>query len=148
MVHERPFLLVEDNDDDAELTALAFAQANIRNPLVRIGDGQEALDYLFRAGAHAARRLEDEPVVVLLDLKLPRLDGLAVLRALRTDSRTSHLPVVVLTSSDEEADRLAAYEHHANSYVRKPVDHDRFVEVTRQLGVYWVAVNEPPPRPT
>src|SRR5689334_16443413 len=104
-------LLVEDNDDDAELTIRAFAQAKIANPLVRVSDGVEALDYLFGRGSYAQRDLGVQPVVVLLDLKLPRLDGIDVLKAIRADERTRYLPVVMLTSSDHDRDRLAAYQH-------------------------------------
>jgi two-component system, response regulator len=138
-------LLVEDNDDDAELTALAFVDAKVANPIVRVADGVEALDYLFCRGRWAGRDPTDVPAVVLLDLKLPRLGGLDVLAALRADPRTRHLPVVMLTSSAEGADRLAAYERHVNSYVRKPVDYDEFVRATRHLGVYWMLLNLPPP---
>jgi two-component system response regulator len=145
MTHKPIILVVEDNDDDAELTAMAFRDANISNPVVRVEDGVEALDYLFCRGPHAARDTADLPCVVLLDLKLPRLSGLEVLAALRADERTKRLPVVVLTSSNEERDRLAAYDNHANSYVRKPVDYDQFVAAARQLGLYWIVLNEQPP---
>jgi two-component system, response regulator len=139
-------LLVEDNDDDAELTTMAFREAHVFNPIVRVEDGVEALDYLFGRGKHAERSPADLPVVVLLDLKLPRLGGLEVLTAIRDDARTRHLPVVVLTSSVEDADRLAAYSSHANSYVQKPVDYDRFVSAARQIGLYWMILNVPSPR--
>jgi two-component system response regulator len=138
-------VLVEDNDDDADLTIMAFSEAKVSNPVVRLTDGVEALDYLFCRGQWAARDPADLPAVVLLDLNLPRVGGLEVLAGLRADPRTMHLPVVVLTSSAEEGDRLAAYDHHANSYVRKPVDYDQFVVATRHLGVYWVLLNLPPP---
>jgi len=138
-------LLVEDNDDDAELTVMAFVEAKITNPLLRIEDGVEALDYLYGRGKHAARDVTDVPAVVLLDLKLPGLSGLEVLTALRADERTRHLPVVVLTSSTEDKDRLAAYDQHANSYVQKPVDYEQFVMAARQLGLYWMVLNIPPP---
>lgn len=138
-------LLVEDNDDDAELTAMAFRAAKIANPLLRIRDGVEALDYLFARGEHAARRRADMPAIVLLDLNLPRLGGLEVLAALRADQHTKRLPVVVLTSSTEDQDRLAAYDQHANSYVQKPIDYDEFVVAAQQLGSYWMALNVPPP---
>jgi two-component system response regulator len=146
MTRQPTILLVEDNDDDAELTVLAFKEAKIANTVVRLGDGLEALDYLLCRGRWAARDPDDAPAVVLLDLKLPRVGGLEVLAALRADARTKHLPVVVLTSSNEEGDRLAAYDHHVNSYVRKPVDYDQFVVATRHLGIYWVLLNLPPPR--
>ena len=138
-------LLVEDNDDDAELTIMAFQEAKISNPIVRVSDGVEALDYLFARGAHAGRRSEELPTVVLLDLKLPRLGGIEVLKQVRASPLTRHQPVVILTSSAEERDRIAAYDNHANSYVRKPVDYDQFVNATRQLGLYWSVVNIPPP---
>jgi CheY-like chemotaxis protein len=145
MSGQQTIVLVEDNDDDAELTTMAFAEAKVSNPILRLGDGIEALDYLLCRGRWATRDPADTPAVVLLDLKLPRLGGLEVLSALRADERTKHLPVVVLTSSAEDADRLAAYDHHVNSYVRKPVDYDEFVVATRQLGVYWMLLNLPPP---
>jgi two-component system response regulator len=136
-------LLVEDNEDDAELTARAFAQAKIANPLVRVSDGVEALDYLFGRAGFTDRDPAVLPVVVLLDLKLPRLDGLGVLKAIRHDERTRYLPVVMLTSSDHDRDRLAAYHHQVNGYVKKPVDYDQFVEAARQLGLYWAVFNLP-----
>ena len=146
MTREHHILLVEDNDDDAELTVRAFRQANVTNPVVRASDGVEALDYLFGRGAHAGRDLSDAPAVVLLDLNLPRLSGMDVLKAIREDERTRYLAVVVLTSSNEDRDRLAAYEHYANSYVRKPVDFEQFVTASRELGLYWMVLNLPPPR--
>jgi len=136
-------LLVEDNEDDAELAVRAFSQAKIANPLIRVNDGVEALDYLFGKGSFASRDPAVLPVVVLLDLKLPRLDGLEVLKAIRLDERTRYLPVVMLTSSDHDRDRLAAYHHHANSYVKKPVDYDQFVHAARSLGLYWAVINLP-----
>lgn len=139
-------LLVEDNDDDAELTALAFTEASIRNPLWRARDGIEALDYLFCRGEHAGRSSSDLPAVVLLDLKLPRLTGIQVLEAIRAEPTTRHLPVVILTSSNERLDRLSAYEQNANSYVQKPVDYAQFVATARQLGSYWIELNQPPPQ--
>ena len=145
MNREPPILLVEDNDDDAELTEMAFREAKVANPLMRIKDGVEALDYLLGRGQHAGRDVSDAPAVVLLDLKLPRLNGLEVLEEIRGDERTRHLPVVILTSSVEEQDRLTAYKHHANSYVQKPVDYDHFVTAARQLGLYWTLLNVPPP---
>ncbi len=145
MTKEQVILLVEDNDDDAELTAMAFNEANIRNRILRVEDGVEALDYLFCRGKHATRDPADLPVVVLLDLNLPRINGLEVLAALRADERTKHLPVVVLTSSTEDKDRMAAYHNHANSYVQKPVDYDQFVGAARQLGLYWMVLNVPAP---
>ena len=138
-------LLVEDRDDDAELTARAFRKARIANPLVRVRDGVEALDYLLGRGAHAARNAADVPAVVLLDLNLPRVSGIEVLTAIRADERIKHVPVVILTSSSEDKDRLAAYQQHANSFVRKPVDYDQFVAAAHELGLYWLVLNEPPP---
>jgi two-component system response regulator len=146
VTREHHILLVEDNDDDAELTVRAFRQANVTNPVVRASDGVEALDYLFGRGAHAGRDLSDAPAVVLLDLNLPRLSGLDVLKAIREDERTRYLAVVVLTSSNEDRDRMAAYEHYANSYVRKPVDFEQFVTASRELGLYWMVLNLPAPR--
>ncbi|MGC4094606.1 MAG: response regulator [Polyangiaceae bacterium] len=136
-------LLVEDNDDDAELTAMAFREANIANPIVRVKDGLDALACLH--GPSAAGDSVSLPVVVLLDLKLPRLSGLEVLKRIRSNESTRRLPVVVLTSSDEDSDRLAAYDQLANSYVRKPVDYDQFVAASRGLGLYWTVTNVPPP---
>jgi two-component system response regulator len=134
-------LLVEDNDDDAELTARAFRQAHVQSSVLRAADGVEALDYLFARGKYASRDPADLPAVVLLDVNLPRLSGLEVLAALRKDERTKHLPVVILTSSVHDRDRLTAYDHHANSYVQKPVDYDQFVTAARQLGLYWMVLN-------
>lgn len=143
MAEPRSILLVEDNEDDAELTMRAFAQVHIANPLVRVADGVEALDYLFCRGRHADRASCALPALVLLDLKLPRLDGIDVLKAIRASEHTRYLPVVMLTSSDHDRDRIAAYQHHVNSYVRKPIDYDQFVETARQLGMYWVLRNLP-----
>ena len=138
-------LLVEDNDDDAELTIMAFKEAKITNPIVRVSDGVEALDYLFARGRYASRRQDELPMVVLLDLKLPRMGGIEVLKEVRASPLTKYQPVVILTSSAQEQDRVAAYDNHANSYVRKPVDYDQFVAATRQLGIYWSVLNLPPP---
>lgn len=137
-----PILLVEDNDDDADLTEMAFREANISNPIVRVRDGVEALARLHGSGG---ARPEPLPVVVLLDLKLPRVSGIEVLKSIRASESTRHLPVVVLTSSDEDRDRIEAYAHFANSYVRKPVDYDAFVAASRELGLYWTVTNVPPP---
>jgi two-component system, response regulator len=145
MAAEPSILLVEDNDDDAELTQRAFRQASITNPLVRARDGQEALDYLFGRGRFAGRDLLDSPAVILLDLNLPGMHGLDVLTRIRADDATKHLPVVILTSSNEERDRSAAYDQHANSYVQKPVDYDQFVSASRQLGLYWTVLNRGAP---
>jgi two-component system, response regulator len=139
-------LLVEDNPDDEALTLRALKQAKILNQVDVVRDGAEALDYLFAQGAHAGRDPLVLPQVVLLDLKLPKVDGLEVLRRLRADERTRRLPVVVLTSSVEEQDLIASYDLNANSYVQKPVDFVEFSEAVRSLGVYWLLLNQPPPR--
>lgn len=141
----RPILLVEDNPDDEALTLRAFAKNKIGNPVVVVRDGAEALDYLFGTGAHAGRNVAEQPQVVLLDLNLPKIDGLDVLRRLRADERTRVLPVVILTSSNEDRDLIESYRSGCNSYVRKPVDFDQFVEAARQLGLYWLLLNERPP---
>ena len=138
-------LLVEDNPDDVKLTLRAFNQHNVGNEIVVVSDGVEALDYLFGTGRFAGRDLSHAPSVVFLDLKLPKLDGLEVLRRLRGDPRTALQPVVILTSSNEEQDMIAGYKLGANSYVRKPVDFDQFIEAARQLGLYWLLLNQPPP---
>jgi two-component system response regulator len=143
---EKMILLVEDNPDDEALTLRAFRKNNMRNKLVVVRDGEEALDFLFRRGAYAARSLDEIPEVILLDLKLPKIDGLEVLRQIRADPRTRLLPVVILTSSKEEQDMIEGYSEGANSYVRKPVDFNQFLEAVKQLGLYWLVLNEPPPR--
>ncbi len=143
---EKVILLVEDNPDDEVLTLRAFKKNNIKNEVVVAHDGEEALDFLFGRGAYAERNPQDIPEVVLLDLKLPKVDGLEVLRQVRADPRTRLLPVVILTSSKEEQDLIEGYSRGANSYVRKPVDFNDFVEAVRQLGLYWLVLNEPPPR--
>jgi two-component system, response regulator len=142
---DRVILLVEDNADDEELTLRALAKSNILNPVTVVRDGVEALDYLFGRGAHADRDVRDQPQVVLLDLKLPKLDGLEVLRAVRSDPRTKRIPIVILTSSAEERDIVSGYELGANSYIRKPVDFTQFVDAVRQLGLYWLVLNQPVP---
>jgi two-component system response regulator len=144
-MHETIILLVEDNADDEKLTLRALRKNNISNEVVVARDGVEALDYLFGTGSYAGRNVSVMPQVVLLDLKLPKLDGLEVLRRVRADDRTKLLPIVILTSSNEEADRINGYGLGANSYVRKPVDFNQFSEATRQLGLYWLVLNEPPP---
>jgi two-component system response regulator len=144
-VKEKPILLVEDNKDDIELTLMAFEQARISNPVVVAKDGVQAIEYLFGEGNYAGRDTTEQPVVVLLDLKLPRLGGLEVLARIRGDERTKHTPVVILTTSNEQDDMIRASDLHANSYVRKPVDFDTFVGATRQLGLYWTVLNEPVP---
>jgi len=139
-------LLVEDNPDDEEMTRVALEQSNIANRLVVARDGVEALDYLLGIGPDGAESSRELPAVVLLDLNLPRIDGLEVLRRMRHHERTRNLPVVVLTSSVEERDVIESYGLGANSYIRKPVEFDEFFEATRQLGLYWLVFNEIPPR--
>lgn len=143
---EKVILLVEDNASDIALTRRALVKNAIKNPLVVAEDGQIALDYLFGDGAHSGCSEEDPPVLILLDLKLPRIDGLEVLRRVRADSRTRRIPVVILTSSGEQQDIGAGYDLGTNSYIRKPVDFLQFAEVVKQLGLYWLVVNEPPPK--
>jgi len=145
-MEERYILLVEDNPDDVELTLLAFKKYKIKNEVVVIQDGAEAQDYLFAEGAYAGRDLSNMPAVILLDLKLPKIGGLEILRRIRADERTKFLPVVILTSSKEEQGLINGYKFGANSYVRKPVDFAQFTEAARQLGLYWMILNEPPPR--
>ena len=138
-------LLVEDNQDDEALTLRAFQRNKIRNPIVCVRDGQEALDWLFGEGAHRGRNSSERPAVVLLDLKLPKVEGMEVLRRVREHPQTKLTPVVILTSSKEDRDRLEGYSLGANSYIQKPVDFEQFVEAIRQLGLYWLVLNEPPP---
>ena len=140
-------LLVEDNPDDEVLTLRALEKNNIANQVIVAHDGVEALDYLFGTGVHAGRDTLLLPQVVLLDLKLPKLDGIEVLRRIRSEPATQTVPVVVLTSSREERDVVESYRLGANSYVHKPVDFVEFVEAARQLGLYWLVLNEPPPLP-
>lgn len=137
-------LLVEDNPHDAELTIRALKKRNLANHLVHVPDGQAALDFLFCTGAHEGRDVQQRPKVVLLDLKLPKVDGIEVLRQLRADERTRLLPVVVLTSSREERDILETYQLGANSYIVKPVEFENFSEAVSNLGLYWLLLNEPP----
>jgi CheY-like chemotaxis protein len=144
-MEEKMILLVEDNADDEKLTLRALKKNNIGNDVVVARDGVEALDYLFGNGAYTGRNMNIMPQVILLDLKLPKLDGLEVLRRLRSDERTRLLPVVILTSSNEEQDRVQGYGLGANSYVRKPVDFTQFTDAARQLGLYWLVLNEPIP---
>ncbi|HLZ51952.1 MAG TPA: response regulator [Candidatus Acidoferrum sp.] len=145
MAGEKVILLVEDNPDDEALTVRALKKNNVLNEVAVARDGVEALEYLFGEGSYANRDTSLVPQVILLDLKLPKLDGLGVLRRLRADPRTKLLPVVLLTSSTEEEDLLKGYGLGANSYVRKPVDFDKFKEAIRQLSLYWLVLNEPPP---
>jgi two-component system response regulator len=144
-MRDKTILIVEDNADDEKLTLRALKKNNISNEVVVARNGVEALDYLFGTGAYAGRNLNAMPQVVLLDLKLPKLDGLEVLRRVRADERTKLLPVVILTSSNEEMDRVNGYGLGANSYVRKPVDFSQFMDAARQLGLYWLVLNESPP---
>jgi two-component system response regulator len=145
MTSKRAILLVEDNSDDEELTRRAFRTSNIANRLIVARDGAEAIDFLFAAGAFAGRSAEDDPCLVLLDLKLPKIGGLEVLQRMRADPRTRTIPVVVLTSSTEEQDVIRSYGLGANSYIRKPVDFTQFTEAVRTLGLYWLVLNEPLP---
>ena len=137
-------LLVEDNPDDEALTLRALRKHNLANEIVVARDGQEALDYLFAEGEYSGRDTSHLPQVILLDLKLPKVDGLQVLERLRAAENTRHVPVVVLTSSNEEQDMVRSYDLGANSYVRKPVDFEQFLEAARQLGLYWLVLNEVP----
>jgi two-component system, response regulator len=139
-------LLVEDNDDDAELAVRAFRHGKFNNKLVRARDGLDALDYLLGRGKYVDRDVRDQPALTLLDLNIPKISGLEVLKAIRADERTRHLPVVILTTSNEDKDRLDAYDHFANSYVIKPIDYDKFVAATSHLSHYWTKLNAPPPR--
>ena len=141
----RTILLVEDDPDDLELTLRAFNKSGVANPVVVARDGVEALDYLFGRGAYAGRDVSDMPAVMLLDLKLPKIDGLEVLRTVRADARIGLLPVVILTSSNQERDIIDSYQLGANSYVRKPVVFGELAEAVRHLGLYWLLINEPPP---
>ena len=145
MADRKVILLVEDDPNDVELTLRAFRKSPVGNEIVVMQDGIEALEYLQGTGAHAGREVTELPHVVLLDLNLPVLDGLEVLRRIRADERTRRLPVVILTSSNEDCDKVAGYALGANSYVRKPVDFHHFAEAVKQLGLYWMLVNEAPP---
>jgi two-component system response regulator len=138
-------LLIEDNPDDVDLTIRAFTKNKILNEVIVARDGAEALDYLFCAGEYTGRDAHTWPELILLDLKLPKIDGLEVLRRIRADARTKLLPVVILTSSKEESDLISGYELGANSYIRKPVDFTQFMDAVRQLGLYWLVLNEVPP---
>ena len=143
---EKMILLVEDNPDDEELTTRALRHAKVANDLVVARDGAEALEFVFGTGTHAGRDLSRMPALILLDLKLPKLSGLDVLQRLRADERTKLIPTVILTSSSEEEDMLKSYRQGANSYVRKPVEFSAFATAVSQLGVYWMLINQPPPR--
>ena len=144
-MNQKIILLVEDNQDDEELALLAFQKGRVANSVIVARDGVEALDYLFGTGPHAGREASDLPALMLLDLKLPRIDGLEVLRRVRADPRTRRLPVVILTSSKEDEDLMRAYDLGVNSYVRKPVAFEQFVEAVAQLQIYWLVLNEQPP---
>ncbi len=145
-MNNKTILLVEDNPDDEALTLRALKKNNILNEVMVAHDGVEALDYLFATGSHADRDRDVMPEVILLDLKLPKVDGLEVLRRVRTDERTRLLPIVILTSSKEERDMIESYSLGANSYIRKPVDFVQFGEAVQQLGLYWLVLNVAPPR--
>jgi two-component system response regulator len=144
MLKDETILLVEDNPDDVELTLRAFRKNNIANNIVVARDGVEALDYLFGRGAYEGRNIEETPRLILLDLKMPRMDGLHVLEHLRAEELTRLVPVVILTSSKEDQDLVSSYKSGANSYVRKPVDFNQFLEAVRQIGLYWLLINEKP----
>ena len=145
-MNSKIILLVEDNPSDIELTKRALGKSHVANELVVAEEGQAALDYVFGAGAYAGRDVTELPALVLLDLKLPRVDGLEVLRRIRADERTRRLPVVVLTTSKEEQDIAASYDRGVNSYIRKPVDFVQFAQAIQQLGLYWLVWNEAPPK--
>ena len=148
-MHEKSIeiLLVEDNPDDVELTLHAFQKHNLVNYVHVVRDGAEALEFLFCTGTYKDRRIEDSPHVVLLDLKLPKVDGLEVLRRMKENSRTRMIPVVVLTSSREDRDIMESYQLGVNSYIVKPVNFEQFTESVRQIKLYWLLMNEPPPIP-
>jgi len=144
-MNKKIILMVEDNPDDVELTLRAFKQSNISNEIIVARDGTEALDYLFGQGLYAGRDIENKPVLILLDLKLPKISGMEVLKTIRQNEFTKLIPVVILTSSIQEEDLLNGYRLGANSYVRKPVDFKEFLEAVKVLGLYWLHLNEPPP---
>lgn len=145
-MNEKVILLVEDNPSDVALTRRAFTRSAIMNPLVVAEDGQQALDYLLGTGTSAEAGTDDLPILILLDLKLPRIDGLEVLRRIRAEPRTRRIPVVILTSSLEQHDIATGYDLGVNSYIRKPVDFKQFADVIQQLGLYWLVINQPPPK--
>ena len=139
-------LLIEDNPDDVELTLHAFQKNNMANDIVVAGDGAEGLDYLFGTGKYAGRDAEESPALILLDLQLPKIGGLEVLRRVREDERTKRIPVVIMTTSDDEEDIVTGYNGGANSYLRKPVDFAEFMNAVKQLEMYWMVLNTPPPK--
>lgn len=143
---ECKILLVEDNPDDVELTKLAFEESRLCNEIVVAEDGGKALDYLFRTGEYDGQELEELPAVILLDLNLPKVSGLDILKRIRSDERTDCIPVIILTSSKEDEDVISSYKLGANAYVRKPVEYDKFVEAANTLGMFWLMLNETPPR--
>jgi two-component system, response regulator len=145
-LNPKTILLIEDNSSDVDLTKRALEKGRIANALVIVSDGQEALDYLFGTGEYAGRDSSDFPALTLLDLKLPKVSGLDVLRRIRSEPNTRRMPVVILTSSSEEHDIAAGYELGVNSYIRKPVDFEQFVQSVAQLGLYWLVLNEEPPK--
>jgi len=144
-MEDRIILIVEDNPDDEALTIRALKKNNIGNRVVVVRDGVEALDFLFCTGAYASRDPNDMPQVTLLDLRLPKVDGLEVLKRMRADQRTRLLPVIILTSSKEEQDLIESHEYGVNAYMRKPVDFDQFADSVHQLGLYWLVLNDVPP---
>jgi two-component system response regulator len=146
MTREKIILLVEDNPDDVDLTLRALRRFHIANEVIVANDGVEAIDYLFGTGSHDGRDTRTQPAVVLLDLKLPKVDGMQVLKQMRSNEHTRRIPVVILTSSNEEVDVLESYNLGANSYVRKPVDFKQFYDAVQQLGLYWLLLNETPPK--
>lgn len=142
---QKNILLVEDNPNDEMLTIRALKKNNILNEVIVVRDGVQALDYLFAEGEHQGRDLNNRPEVILLDLKLPKIDGLEVLKRIKSNEQTKLIPVVVLTTSNEDQDLISSYQHGANSYIRKPVDFDQFIRAVGQLGLYWLVLNESPP---
>ena len=144
-LNEIEILLVEDNPNDVEMTLRALKKHNLANKVHVVKDGAEALDYVFATGIYAERNIDDHPKVILLDLKLPKVDGMEVLRRIRADERTKCIPVVVLTSSQEERDIVESYKLGVNSYIVKPVDFDKFLSTVQELGLYWLLLNKPPP---
>ena len=142
---QKTILLVEDNPNDEMLTIRALKKNNILNEVIVVRDGVQALDYLFAEGVHQGRDLNNRPEVILLDLKLPKIDGLEVLKRIKSNEQTKLIPVVVLTTSNEDQDLISSYQYGANSYIRKPVDFDQFIKAVGQLGLYWLILNESPP---